>query len=108
MSNEQPKLLVGDPWNKWANIFDVIEVRAIVNELHGVKLIIHPNEKGHNIPHIHAEYQGKNISIAIENGKILAGNLSPKKEKIAVRWVLENKKEISERWNELVVGCVVL
>lgn len=46
-----------------------------VGELRGVKLFIYPKEQGHNEPHLHAEYQGGNVSISLVTFEILAGNI---------------------------------
>lgn len=45
------------------------------------------NIEKHHIPHIHAEYQGEVAVFSIPDGKILAGQISPKKAKLVVAWI---------------------
>ena len=41
----------------------------------------------HNVPHIHAEYQGDVAVYSIHDGTVLAGNLPLKKHKLVVAWI---------------------
>lgn len=45
----------------------------------GIIIEIRSKEDGHNVPHIHAHYQGDNISISLIDCRILAGNIPKKK-----------------------------
>ena len=38
----------------------------------------------HDVPHIHAEYQGRVAVYSIPEGIVLAGELPPKKHKLAI------------------------
>ena len=66
----------------------------------GVKFEIRTREKGHNVPHVHAHYAGKNVSIAF-NGEILAGGIKKMKQNEAVEWVINNSDMLHKRWEEL-------
>ena len=48
-------------------------------------------------------YWFPNISIAIDTGEVLKGNLPGKKQKIAQKWVLDNKDMLITKWNNIVV-----
>jgi hypothetical protein len=56
----------------------------------------------HNPPHFHAEYQGHEALFAIENGKILAGDMPSKARKIIREWAEENQQALMEDWHEAV------
>lgn len=71
-----------------------------VKGISGVRFEVRPRENGHNIPHIHAHYDGRNVSIAL-NGSVLAGEISPKKQKAAIEWVKTNKEIVEARWKEV-------
>lgn len=48
---------------EWLSIFDFIFRRGVVGEENGIRFIIHTAERGHNLPHLHAKYQGKEAVI---------------------------------------------
>ena len=64
----------------------------------GIVIEIRNKEDGHNVPHIHAHYQGENISISLINGEVLVGNIPKKNQKIAVTWVIENLEMLRTTW----------
>lgn len=53
--------------------------------------------------HVHAEYGKYSVSIEIETGKILAGNLPKKNQKMAVKWVLEHKDKLLNDWGNIAI-----
>jgi Domain of unknown function (DUF4160) len=55
----------------------------------------------HNPPHIHVKHKDQEVKIAIQNGQILAGEIPPKKLKVALRWLSENKEKCLLTWNTL-------
>ena len=63
-----------------------------------------PEPLPRSLPHIHAEYDGYNISIAIDTAKILAGNLPHKQEKVATEWVKKHKDQLLGKWNDIAVS----
>jgi hypothetical protein len=44
--------------------------------------VFYEDNDRHHLPHFHVRYQGFNASIAIENGRVLAGSLPPKQLKL--------------------------
>lgn len=88
------------------NVFEIYEIRGRVGNYNGIKFKIKTNETSHNTPHVHAEYGEFNISIEIETGKILAGNLPNKNKKIAVDWVLENKEKLLNGWKNIAISAM--
>ena len=58
----------------------------------------------HHLPHIHAEYQGKVGVYSIEDGKLLAGELPLKKQKLVVAWIEIHKEDLVADWQLAVNG----
>lgn len=91
----------------WESIFEVIHCRRRVGFENGIYFIIHPNEQGHKKPHLHAQYQDKQIVLEIPTGFVLAGNLPGKKAKKASEWVVENEDFLIQEWNKLTNGVMI-
>lgn len=91
----------------WMRIFGILSQRQRVGKIDGIDFIIHPNEQGHNLGHLHAKYQGSEVVISIPDGRILGGNIPPQKQKEATKWVVSNKKFLTDRWNELTNGVKI-
>lgn len=73
----------------------------------GIKIILHTKENGHNIPHIHVQYQGEEVVLNIDNGEIIAGNIPKSKYKIAKQWVKDNREYINSMWVKLSHGVTI-
>jgi hypothetical protein len=56
--------------------------------------------KPHNMPHVHAVYGNKKMSIAV-NGEILSGGLPRKQQKCVEAWVAVREDEIKASWKAL-------
>ncbi|MEE0958235.1 MAG: DUF4160 domain-containing protein [Ruminococcus sp.] len=63
------------------------------------------NEKGgkHHAPHIHAEYQGKELVIAL-NGEVLEGEMPANKRKLLDAWMEIHRDELEANWQLLSAG----
>lgn len=86
----------------WIRIFGVIEYRGLVSKRNDLSFIIHTKEKGHNSPHVHVQYQDREVVIEITTGNILAGNIPSKKHKEASNWVIKHQEFFKKHWNGLV------
>jgi len=51
-----------------------------------VTIMFEGNER-HHLPHFHVRYQDFKAAIAIEDGRVLAGNFPPKQLKLVQAWV---------------------
>lgn len=58
----------------------------------------------HNVPHIHAEFQGRVAVYSIPDGELLAGMLPPKKHKMVVAWIAIHEDELIANWDLAVNG----
>lgn len=86
----------------FCDVFGLSQIRKKITSLDGgIVIEIRCKEKGHNLPHIHARYQGENIAISLVDGKVLAGNIPSKRQKIASEWVMNNIDELREEWNAI-------
>ena len=88
------------------DVFEIMEIRRKVGEIVSVEFSVRSNEGNHAIPHVHAAYGEDNISIAIESGEILAGNLPGKKQKKAVEWVMSHQQQLLNQWKEFAISAV--
>ena len=88
------------------NVFEIYEIRGIVGKYNGLKFEIRTKETCHATPHVHAEYGEFEISIEIETGKILAGNLPNKNKRLAIEWVLKNKQKLLKDWNNIAISIL--
>ncbi len=86
------------------NVFEISEIRGKVGEQNGIKFVVHTNEIGHPVPHVHAQYGKYEVSIRIDNGEILAGSLPVKKQKIAQEWIFEHQERLLNDWNSIAIS----
>ena len=68
-----------------------------------VSLFYEDNER-HHLPHIHVRYQGFKASIAIEDGRLLAGELPPRQTKLIVAWIELHREELFADWEIVLSG----
>lgn len=57
----------------------------------------------HNLPHLHAEFQGDEAAISFE-GELLEGKLPAKKLKLVVAWIEIHKEDLEANWRLLSDG----
>jgi Domain of unknown function (DUF4160) len=68
-----------------------------------VAILFEDNER-HHLPHIHVRYSGDKASIAIDDGRLLAGNFPPKQLKMVQAWMEIHKDELLADWEMVVAG----
>jgi hypothetical protein len=68
-----------------------------------VAMFFEDNDR-HHLPHIHVRYSGKTASIAIEDGRLLAGVCPPKQLKLVQAWIEIHKDELFADWELAVAG----
>jgi hypothetical protein len=57
----------------------------------------------HNKPHVHAEYSGEKIVVALD-GEILEGAIPTNKMKLLVAWMEIHKEDLEANWKLLSSG----
>ncbi len=87
-------------------VFEIFEIRGRVGIEDGIKFYIHTNEQNHTIPHVHAQYGKHNISININTGDVLVGNLPNKNKQKAVDWVVNNKEKLLREWQNIAISAI--
>lgn len=88
------------------NISDFVQIAKI----NGIKFEVRTNEQsGHHRPHLHVSTSSASLSIAIDDGEILAksGKISPPQLKMAKEWMLKNKDLVASKWNEFSNGIEI-
>jgi hypothetical protein len=58
----------------------------------------------HHLPHIHIRYAGTKGSVAIDDGRMLGGNIPPKQLKMVQAWIEIHKDELLADWELAVAG----
>jgi hypothetical protein len=68
-----------------------------------IRMFFYDTDK-HNVPHIHAEYQGHVAVYSIHDGTVLAGELPPRKHKLVVAWIEIHQDDLLADWQLAVNG----
>jgi hypothetical protein len=58
----------------------------------------------HNKPHVHARYQGRSASIAIDDGAVLAGEIPLRQLRFVQTWIDIHREELMADWELAVAG----
>ena len=66
--------------------------------------IFYGDDEQHHTPHIHARYQGKNASVAIDDGRLLAGDFPLRQLRMVQVWVDIHRDELIADWELAVAG----
>ncbi|VFN04854.1 MAG: protein of unknown function (DUF4160) [Candidatus Kentron sp. G] len=66
--------------------------------------LLFEDDKRHHLPHFHVRYQGFKASIAIEDGRVLAGNLPNKQLRLVQAWVEIHREELLANWELVIAG----
>lgn len=88
------------------NVTDFVQIE----KKNGIKFEVRTNEQSsHHRPHLHVSTSSASMSIAIDNGEILAcsGKISPPQKKMAKEWMEKNRGFVESKWNELSNGIKI-
>ncbi|ACF42530.1 DUF4160 domain-containing protein [Pelodictyon phaeoclathratiforme] len=66
--------------------------------------IFYGDDEQHHTPHVHARYQGKSVSIAIEDGSLLAGNIPHRQLRMVQVWIDIHREELMADWELACAG----
>jgi hypothetical protein len=55
----------------------------------------------HNPPHVHVIGRDFQAKVRIRDADIFAGMIPPRHRREALRWIVENRDRLLEKWNEL-------
>ena len=62
------------------------------------------DNKHHQLPHIHAKYAEFEVSIGIEDGEVLSGELPRKQLRLVQAWIELRRDELLADWNLAASG----
>jgi len=62
------------------------------------------DDERHNLPHIHAKYQGQEASFSILDGSILCGELPQAKVRMVQAWIEIHREDLQADWELAVNG----
>lgn len=68
-----------------------------------VSLLFEDNDR-HHLPHFHVRYQGAKASVAIDDGRVLAGSIPPKQLRLVQAWVELHRDELLADWELALNG----
>jgi len=66
--------------------------------------IFYGDNEQHHTPHIHVRYQGKKASIAIDDGRVLAGEFPLRQLRMVQVWIDIHRDELMADWELAVNG----
>jgi hypothetical protein len=62
------------------------------------------DNKTHNTPHIHVEYAEFEASFAIDDGRVLSGEIPAKKVKLVQAWIEIHQEDLTADWKLATSG----
>ena len=62
------------------------------------------DDAAHAMPHVHARYQGSDVSVSIADGTVLAGSIPPAKLRLVQAWIEIHREELVADWELAVNG----
>lgn len=67
-------------------------------------LMYYEDTKKHNLPHIHARYQGHKIAVSIPDGEMLDGSFPRAQLRLLLAWIELRKAELMADWELAISG----
>lgn len=64
------------------------------------------DDQRHNVPHIHAKYQGQDASFSILDGSVLNGEIPVSKKRLVQAWIEIHRESLLANWELAVNGQV--
>jgi hypothetical protein len=72
---------------------------AILSMFYGLVIsMFYGDNKQHKLPHIHVQYQNFEAVFSIPDGKMIEGNLPPKKVKLVQAWIVLHEEDLMSNW----------
>ena len=62
------------------------------------------DDRQHHLPHVHAEYSGKQAVFSILDGTVLAGALPAGKARLVQAWIEIHRDELMADWQLAISG----
>ena len=76
----------------------------VLSAFYGIIIRMYKESGGrHNLPHIHAEYSGQELAVALD-GTILDGTFPKGKLKLLEAWMEIHREELEANWSLITKG----
>ncbi|ACD95852.1 DUF4160 domain-containing protein [Trichlorobacter lovleyi] len=62
------------------------------------------DDERHHVPHVHAKYQGQDVSVSIIDGEVLAGEIPLAKLRLVQAWIEIHREALLADWELAVNG----
>ena len=70
-----------------------------ISRFYGIRITMYHRDIGrHNLPHIHAEYQGAKAVYSIPDGRLLSGKLPRRQKNNIEEWIEQHQDELMGNW----------
>ena len=80
-------------------------IMPVISMFYGIVIYLYFfDDERHNIPHIHAKYQGQGAAFSIEDCALLAGDLPLPKIRMVQAWIEIHREELLANWDLAVSG----
>ncbi len=66
--------------------------------------IFFADDERHHTPHVHVRYQGAKASIAVEDGRLLAGEIPARQLRMVQVWIDLHREELLADWDLVCSG----
>lgn len=77
----------------------------IISMFYGIIVRLYlPDDKHHNLPHVHAKYAEFEASLSIESGDVIGGDLPRKQLRLVQAWIELHRDELMADWDLAVSG----
>jgi hypothetical protein len=77
----------------------------VISTFHGIIIRMYTlDNQHHSLPHLHARHAEFEASISIEDGEVLAGEISRKPLRLVQAWVELHRDELMACWHLAVAG----
>jgi hypothetical protein len=68
-----------------------------------IYMYFYDNER-HQLPHVHAKYQGQDATFSIADGALIAGEIPAAKAKLVQAWIEIHREELMADWDLAING----
>jgi hypothetical protein len=76
-----------------------------ISSFYGIVIYLYYDEARHEgRPHFHAVYRGREASIDMRNGNVIAGSLPPRALRMVKEWVHMHEAELLQDWERARLG----
>jgi len=80
-----------------------------ISMFYGILILMYfYDDERHNMPHIHAKYQGQQASFSIVDGACLNGEIPPAKVRLVQAWIEIHRESLLADWELAVSGQPLL